>query len=222
MKKIFLLLSVFCTTVSCQRTLEIVWTDNGHAPVDRALYNDDKNYFIHSYLSLVRSQEWLKEEYPGTSLDDRIFVLIDTILYSDDRNFLFIFYGHGDIGAIADKRPQFERLSHYSCESAIGYRDTIRNILRFYSNVINVVADDYRLAMNNVEYYYLNSYKKDRVVPLTDRYGTIGYNVNDSLFFENSLLFKKFNDTLYYFQINYVVERKHLNKPDSIILKEEF
>ncbi len=135
---------------------------------------------------------------------------------------MFIFYGRGDKCAIADNTEYWERPRRYSCESVTGYRDTIRDTLRFFDNKLTVSGDDYRLVMNDVEYYYLNSYKNDRVIPLTDDYGTIGYNVNDSLFFEKSLLFKKYNDTLYYFQIDYVVERKHLNKPDSIILKKEF
>jgi len=42
------------------------------------------------------------------------------------------------------------------------------------------------------------------------------------MFFENSPLFKKFNDTLYYFQIEHVIDLKYKNKPDSIILKKEF
>ena len=222
MKKFYLLLLVFCTSLSCQRTIEIVWIDNGHTPIDRTLYNEDKNQFIHSYFAQIRSKEWLMEDYPEFSIDDRFFVLVDTILYSNNRNYMFIFYGRGDKCAISDNTDYWERPSHYCCESVIGYRDTIRETLRFFENMLTVSGDDFRVVMNDVEYYYLNSYKNDRVIPLTDRYGTIGYNVNDSLFFEKSPLFKKYNDTLYYFQINHVVERKHLNKPDSIILKKEF
>lgn len=223
MNKIYLLLLVFCITLSCNcKHVEIVWEDNGHAPVDSVLYNEDKNKFIQSYFEKIRPKEWLMEDYPGTSIDDRFFVLIDTILYSDNRYFLFIFYGIGDKCAIADNKDFWDRPSHYSCKSVIGYRDTIRNTIRFYENGLIISGDNYRVVMNDVEYYYLNDYKGKRVIPLTDSYGTIGYNVNDSMFFENSPLFKKFNDTLYYFQIEHVIDLKYKNKPDSIILKKEF
>lgn len=197
-----------------------LWNNCNYTEVDREQYNTDVNVFVNQYLDNINKQEWLKEDYPDAPINDRFFVDVDTILYNRDGGFLFVFYGRGDRCAIADTCHLFERPAHYHCESAIGYRDTIQNSIVFYMNDWTVNLDDYRDGMDKVECYYLNNYKNEGVIPSRIEYGDIGYNVNDPLFFDNSLLFKKYNDTLYFFQIDHF--KTIVYRPDSIIIKKHF
>lgn len=199
-----------------------IWRDNESAKVDTALYKADKAVFVHDYLEYLESKEWLVEQYPGVPLSDRFFVMVDTILYSKDRQFLFVFYGVGDKGSISDSRPEFERTLHFACESAIGYRDSCQNSITFYENRLTVNSDNYRYAMNAVENYHLKHYKDEGVIASWSKYGNVGYNVDDSLFFDQAKLFQKFNDSLYYFQIDILKSRAYKNMPDSIILRKSF
>lgn len=190
--------------------------------MDSIQYNTDVHVFIDHYYEDISSNEWLIKEYPSVSIKDRFFVLVDTILYSEDGCFLFVFYGRGDKWAINDNRKIFDRPTHYECESAIGYRDTLNSCIYFYRNGLTINSDNYRRGMDGIVYYYQNNLKNKNVISPSAKYGKIGYNVNDSLFFEKSLLFKKFNDTLYYFQIDNIIDRKNINKADSIILIKSF
>lgn len=200
-----------------------IWHDNGCGMIDSALYNTDKTSFVRQYLGMIQSKKWLIEEYPNVRLSDRFFVLVDTILYSKDRTFMIVFYGVGDKGSIKDGTPELYRLLHYSCTSAIGYRDSIRSSVTFFeNNRLTVNSDNYRSAMNAVENYHLKHYKKEQTVATREKYGYIGYNVDDSLFFEESPLFQKYSDSLYYFQIDILKDRSYKNMPDSIILRKYF
>ena len=140
MKKsiLFLLITMFLVT-SCSSEgdeHDPIWKDNGCGPIDSVLYNADKTAFVKQYLEMIQSKKWLIEEYPNVSLSDRFFVLVDTILYSKDRTFMIVFYGVGDKGSIIDRTPEIYRLLHYSCESAIGYRDTIQNNVTFFEKQV--------------------------------------------------------------------------------------
>lgn len=216
------MLSVFffisCGDVSCIP----VWKPNASAKVDSALYDADKAFFIHNYLEYIESKEFLKDEYPDVPLSGRFFVLVDTILYSKDYNFLLVFYGVGDKASISDNTPQEQRPKHYACEVVIGYRDSSGSGITFYEDRLTVHCDDYRAAMNDVEYYYLNHYYKNWVVASWEKYGYVGYNVDDSLFFDRSKLFQKYSDSLFYFQIDMFRSRAYKNMPDSVILRKSF
>lgn len=224
MNRLFLLflLSVI-VFISCEDDLLTpVWRENPSAKVDSALYIADKSVFIQKYLDYIQKKEYLQKEYPGFPLSERFFVLVDTILYSKDHNFLFVFYGVGDKASISDNTPQEQRPKHYVCEAAIGCRDSSRCDLTFYEDRLTVNCDDYRAAMNDVEYYYLNHYYKNWVVASWEKYGYVGYNVDDSLFFDRSKLFQKYSDSLFYFQIDMFRSRAYKNMPDSVVLRKCF
>ncbi len=199
-----------------------VWRDNGIEKVDTALYNADKAIFVHDYLKYIQSKEWLQEEYPDVPLSERFFVMVDTIIYSKDRKFLYVFFGVGDKGSLKDKTPDVYRLLHYRCESVIGYRDSSQNGITFYENKLTVNSDNYRRAMNAVENFYLKHYKKEWTISSWEEYGCVGYNIDDSLFFDRSTLFQKITDSLYYFQVLNLKSRAYKNMPDSIILRKSF
>lgn len=76
--------------------------------------------------------------------------------------------------------------------------------------------------MNAVENYHLKHYKDEWVISSWKKYGYVGYNVDDSLFFDQTKLFQMFNDSLYYFQIRFLKSRSYKNMPDSIILRKSF
>lgn len=222
-----LLIILFCLfLVSCRNRIELrpYWDAYSRpCPVDSVQYEDDKHKFVCSYLKRIESQIWLKEDYPNIPIADRFFVIVDTILYSEDKKFMFVFYGRGDNAAIANKNvPLYERPHFFHCETAIGYKDSIKESLVFYDNRLIYNWDNFRDGMDALEYYFLKDFKNEGVIPSCGKYGVINYNVNDSLFFDKSLLFKKFNDSLYYFQIEYIIEREYANLTDSIILKKSF
>lgn len=221
----FLLVLVFITLISChnQSDIRILWEYRRPCPVDSIQYEDDKQQFICSCLRRIQTQTWRQIDFPTIPIQDRFFIIVDTILYSQDQNFLFVFYGIGDKGAIASTDIQmYDRPYCYECEAAIGYRDSTNNTYVFYEDRLTHNWENFRDGMDGVEYYYLTDYKNENVIPSWSKYGQIGYNVNDSLFFEKSLLFKRFNDTLYYFQIKHIIKREYANMPDSIILKKCF
>ena len=223
MNKILFIFS-FLLLVSCSQTnYHPYWAYNGPCPANRIQYEEDKQQFIQSYLRKVQSKQWLKQDYPNISLEDRFFVNVDTILYSKDLRFLFVFYGRGDKGAIGNMNtPLSDRPACYKCESAIGYRNSKDKSLTFYENMLTINWDNYRDGMDGVESYYLTEFKDDRLIPTWEKYGKIGYNVNDSAFFERTRLFQMFNDSLYYFQIEHIIDRSFKNMPDSIILRKHF
>ena len=199
-----------------------IWKDNGYEQVDTAIYNKDRSTFIHDYLQYIESKKYWRDIYSNIPLSERFFVVVDTILYSKDRNFLFVFYALGNIGAIRDNTAEVQRPLHYSCESVIGQRDSCGNGITFYENKLNVNCDCYREAMNAVENYYIKHYKNEWLISSGEKFGCIGFNITDSLFFERAPLFQKYSDSLYYFQILMFHSRAYKNMPDSIILRDHF
>lgn len=199
-----------------------VWKNNTCEEIDSALYNADKSFFVQRYLEYLKTQKWVVDEYPKIQIDDRFFIIVDTILYSKNQKYLFVFYGVGDKGSMSDNRPESSRTLHYACESAIGYRDSVWDSITFYENRLTINSDSFRPAMNAVENYYLKHYKEEWVISSWEKYGYVGYNVDDSLFFDNSLLFQKYDDSLFYFQISIFRSREYKNMPDSVILRKSF
>lgn len=199
------------------------WTYNGPCPADSEQYEEDKQQFVQSYLTKSHYIKIATINCPNTAIENRFLVIVDTILYSKDLRFLFIFYACGDRGSFDHvNAPLSKNPTRYECSAAIGYRDTIQNSLTFYDTRLTINWDNYRDGMDGLESYYLKDFKDERVIPTWAKYGKVGYNVNDSAFFEQSRLFRMFKDSLYYFQIEHVKDRSFKNMPDSAILMSHF
>lgn len=173
-----------------------------------ALCNDSlKNVYMPLGSYQFYAIRWLDNDnfdYVGSPIptSQQIKVFTDTILYNKSKNICF---------ALMIVKRQFSYIKGLQRESVrfdgmalIGYRDNINNPFKIYPQETSCITGEwsYKSCQETIRFLYFERFKYGGA-PFSEVISGQQFpdNVGDSLFFDRSPYFKKYDKTRYYFQM---------------------
>ncbi len=147
----------------------------------------------------------------------RLEVIVDTILYSRDAKFSFIFY------AVRDKAPDAVTLigdnaTGYTAMAMIGYKEKEHALPKFYPiSEEAVFSYDYEEAIHLLEYQFVTQLSSRWIGGDAYPLKPFGVNVNEHDFFEKAAYFEKYNDSTYKFQMQRGVNVDEKMRGDTVL-----
>lgn len=165
-----------------------------------SLYVDYANYFEpYSHFYNKKTDEYVIAPIPASQY---LKIMVDTIVYNSSGLKCFIFCGI-ELNII-NSDTLMTRRSGRNCDakSFIGVRSDLTDSLTIYPFVKYSIFgySDLKEAVSDLEYLYFNKLKGETLSASPYVHNSFEQNVNDYKFFENSIIFQKYNDSTFNYE----------------------